>query len=136
MIFIYAEKKVKSLTLHPQYNLKAKVKEGVDEFYDYDLAIIRLEEPVNISKSVRYFTTLSLNNLATVRFFFIEIAIFTFLLQKPEFLSDQYAYPAPRRPAKLSTWLASRHASNKVWGFGSCALLRTLEIRQYHFMIR
>ncbi|XP_043995746.1 complement factor B-like [Gambusia affinis] len=47
------KKKVKSLTLHPQYNLKAKVKEGVDEFYDYDLAIIRLEEPVNISKSVR-----------------------------------------------------------------------------------
>ncbi|XP_008425332.1 complement factor B [Poecilia reticulata] len=48
-----SEKKVKSFTLHPRYNITAKVKEGVAEFYDYDLAIIRLEESVHISDSVR-----------------------------------------------------------------------------------
>ncbi|XP_054899958.1 complement factor B-like [Poeciliopsis prolifica] len=46
-------KRVKSFTLHPLFNLTAKVKEGVPEFYDYDLAIIRLEIPVKISDSVR-----------------------------------------------------------------------------------
>ncbi|XP_023198583.1 complement factor B-like [Xiphophorus maculatus] len=46
-------KTVKSFTLHPLYNITAKVKEGVAEFYDYDLAIIRLEEPVRISEFVR-----------------------------------------------------------------------------------
>ncbi|XP_032431339.1 complement factor B-like [Xiphophorus hellerii] len=46
-------KHVKSFTLHPLYNITAKVKEGVAEFYDYDLAIIRLEEPVRISELAR-----------------------------------------------------------------------------------
>ncbi|KAM4726246.1 complement factor B-like [Anableps anableps] len=47
------EKKVKSFKLHPQYNITAKVKEGVAEFYDYDVALIRLEEPVKISDTAR-----------------------------------------------------------------------------------
>ncbi|XP_060941709.1 complement factor B-like [Limanda limanda] len=46
-------KRVKTFILHPKYNLKAKVKEGVEEFYDYDVALIQLEEYVQISSSVR-----------------------------------------------------------------------------------
>ncbi|XP_075887540.1 complement factor B-like [Nelusetta ayraudi] len=42
-------KAVKRLYLHPKYNISAKVKEGVKEFYDYDVALIQLEDPVHIS---------------------------------------------------------------------------------------
>lgn len=42
-------KPVKHFYLHPNYNISAKVKEGVKEFYDYDVALIQLEEPVDIS---------------------------------------------------------------------------------------
>uniref|UniRef100_A0A3Q3XL94 C3/C5 convertase n=1 Tax=Mola mola TaxID=94237 RepID=A0A3Q3XL94_MOLML len=46
-------KKVQNFTLHPNYNINAKVKEGVKEFYDYDVALIQLSEEVKISTSVR-----------------------------------------------------------------------------------
>lgn len=46
-------KKVKTFKTHPQYNVKSKVNEGVDEFYDYDVALIQLEEDVEISGAVR-----------------------------------------------------------------------------------
>nr|XP_020454148.1 complement factor B-like [Monopterus albus] len=46
-------KKVKTFILHPNYNIKGKVDEGVDEFYDYDVALIQLEKDVKISISVR-----------------------------------------------------------------------------------
>ncbi|KAM3600966.1 uncharacterized protein V6R79_005319 [Siganus canaliculatus] len=46
-------KKVKTLKVHPNYNLKAKVNEKVEEFYDFDVALIQLEEPVTISTSAR-----------------------------------------------------------------------------------
>ncbi|XP_010791795.1 complement factor B-like [Notothenia coriiceps] len=46
-------KKVKYFILHPKYNIKGKAKEGVPEFYDYDVALIQLEEYVQISSSVR-----------------------------------------------------------------------------------
>lgn len=40
--------------LHPNYNINAKAKEGVKEFYDYDVALIQLEEDVQISSAVRW----------------------------------------------------------------------------------
>ena len=49
----FTEKKVKNFILHPKYNINGKVKEGVLEFYDYDVALIQLEEYVQISSSVR-----------------------------------------------------------------------------------
>ncbi|XP_055370372.1 complement factor B-like isoform X6 [Betta splendens] len=47
------EKKVTNFIIHPNYNINAKVKEGVKEFYDYDVALIQLEEPVVISANAR-----------------------------------------------------------------------------------
>ncbi|KAF3706517.1 Complement factor B [Channa argus] len=47
------EKKVKYFKLHPNYNVSAKVKEGVKEFYDYDVALIQLDQDVQISTAVR-----------------------------------------------------------------------------------
>ncbi|XP_051793148.1 complement factor B-like isoform X1 [Acanthochromis polyacanthus] len=47
------EKKVKTFTLHPKYNISAKVDQGVKEFYDNDVALIQLEEDVKISTEVR-----------------------------------------------------------------------------------
>ncbi|XP_035035440.1 complement factor B [Hippoglossus stenolepis] len=46
-------KRVKTFILHPKYNVSAKVNEGVAEFYDYDVALIQLEEDVQISSFVR-----------------------------------------------------------------------------------
>uniref|UniRef100_A0A674NWG8 C3/C5 convertase n=1 Tax=Takifugu rubripes TaxID=31033 RepID=A0A674NWG8_TAKRU len=46
-------KRVKTFKLHPKYNINAKAKEGVKEFYDYDVALIQLEEDVRISSAVR-----------------------------------------------------------------------------------
>lgn len=44
---------MKTFTLHPKYNINGRVKEGVKEFYDYDVALIQLEEAVQISSAAR-----------------------------------------------------------------------------------
>ncbi|XP_071024374.1 complement factor B-like [Oncorhynchus clarkii lewisi] len=41
------------LILHPNYDIKAKEKEGVKEFYDYDVALIELKNDVDISINIR-----------------------------------------------------------------------------------
>ncbi|XP_075343488.1 complement factor B-like [Odontesthes bonariensis] len=46
-------KKVKTFMLHPNYNVKARVDQGVAEFYDFDVALIQLEEAVQISSYTR-----------------------------------------------------------------------------------
>ncbi|XP_030602302.1 complement factor B-like [Archocentrus centrarchus] len=46
-------KKAKALILHPNYNVTAKNHIGITEFYDYDVALIELEEYVQISTDVR-----------------------------------------------------------------------------------
>ncbi|KAM7374337.1 hypothetical protein PAMP_007003 [Pampus punctatissimus] len=46
-------KKVKDFKLHPKYNIHAKVNQSVKEFYDYDVALIQLEEYVSISVGAR-----------------------------------------------------------------------------------
>lgn len=52
-MFFFSVKRVKTFKLHPNYNVNAKAKEGVKEFYDYDVALIQLEEDVHISSAVR-----------------------------------------------------------------------------------
>ncbi|KAI3373650.1 hypothetical protein L3Q82_022241 [Scortum barcoo] len=46
-------KRVKKLIIHPNYNVSAKVDQGIKEFYDYDVALVQLQADVNISTSVR-----------------------------------------------------------------------------------
>ena len=46
-------KRVKTFKLHPNYNVNAKVNQGVKEFYDFDVALIQLEKDVQISRAVR-----------------------------------------------------------------------------------
>ncbi|XP_023144259.1 complement factor B-like isoform X1 [Amphiprion ocellaris] len=46
-------KRVKTFMLHPKYNISAKVDQGVKEFYDFDVALIQLEEDVKISAEAR-----------------------------------------------------------------------------------
>lgn len=50
----FTVKKVKTFKLHPKYNIKAKINEGVKEFYDYDVALIQLVDDVQISNAVRW----------------------------------------------------------------------------------
>lgn len=38
---------------HPQYNVRAKVDQGIPEFYDYDLSLLQLERPVHFSATIR-----------------------------------------------------------------------------------
>ncbi|XP_062867465.1 complement factor b, like [Trichomycterus rosablanca] len=45
--------KVKRYISHPNYNSRQKVKEGISEYYEYDVALIELEEGVIISSSFR-----------------------------------------------------------------------------------
>ncbi|XP_017273663.1 complement factor B-like [Kryptolebias marmoratus] len=47
------EKKVKNYTLHPNYNINSKVDQGVTEFYDYDVALIQLADPIKFSAKAR-----------------------------------------------------------------------------------
>ncbi|CAL1573496.1 unnamed protein product [Knipowitschia caucasica] len=44
---------VHKIHTHPQYNINAKVDQGVEEFYDYDVALIELIDDVEISTSLR-----------------------------------------------------------------------------------
>ncbi|KAM7397999.1 hypothetical protein PAMA_006057 [Pampus argenteus] len=45
--------KVKDFKLHPKYNINAKVNQSVKEFYDYDVALIQLEEYITFSVAIR-----------------------------------------------------------------------------------
>uniref|UniRef100_A0AAQ4R266 C3/C5 convertase n=1 Tax=Gasterosteus aculeatus aculeatus TaxID=481459 RepID=A0AAQ4R266_GASAC len=53
MMSFFTEKTVKLFRLHPNYNITLKKKKGVDEFYDYDVALIQLEKDVKISNIAR-----------------------------------------------------------------------------------
>uniref|UniRef100_A0A671VEB7 C3/C5 convertase n=1 Tax=Sparus aurata TaxID=8175 RepID=A0A671VEB7_SPAAU len=44
---------VKMFKIHERYNVTAKVHEKVSEFYDYDVALIQLAKPVEISAAAR-----------------------------------------------------------------------------------
>ncbi|GAB0201586.1 complement factor B [Grus japonensis] len=47
------QRKVSGLFLHPQYELGGRRHRGVPEFYDYDVALVQLEEPLGPSPTVR-----------------------------------------------------------------------------------
>lgn len=49
----FSVKKAKTLFYHPLYNVTAKKNKGINEFYDYDVALIQLEKYVVISTNVR-----------------------------------------------------------------------------------
>ncbi|XP_072302248.1 complement factor B-like [Eucyclogobius newberryi] len=44
---------VEAVHIHPNYKLDAKLKQGVTEFYDYDVALIQLVNATNITSSLR-----------------------------------------------------------------------------------
>ncbi|XP_041863655.1 complement factor B-like isoform X3 [Melanotaenia boesemani] len=46
-------KRVKTFMLHPEFNIKAKVSQGVSQFFDYDVALIQLQDDVHISAVAR-----------------------------------------------------------------------------------
>ncbi|XP_043077998.1 complement factor B-like [Puntigrus tetrazona] len=45
--------KVKRYIIHPEYNVTAKKHMGIDEYYEFDVALIQLEKAVPISSSLR-----------------------------------------------------------------------------------
>ncbi|XP_026051751.1 complement factor B-like [Carassius auratus] len=45
--------KVKKYVIHPSYNLTAKQDKGIQEYYEFDVALIQLDKPVEISSSLR-----------------------------------------------------------------------------------
>ncbi|XP_068187285.1 complement factor B-like [Antennarius striatus] len=46
-------KTVKNFMVHPQFNINLKKEAGVKEFYDYDVALIQLDEDIQISSIAR-----------------------------------------------------------------------------------
>ncbi|XP_074527811.1 complement factor B-like [Halichoeres trimaculatus] len=46
-------KGVKNFTIHQNYNVGAREKDGVTEFYDYDVALVQLKKDLTLSASVR-----------------------------------------------------------------------------------
>lgn len=49
----FTVKDVKEYFLHPDYDVFAKKDEGVPEFYDYDVALVLLAEPIQITYESR-----------------------------------------------------------------------------------
>ncbi|XP_051533069.1 complement factor B-like [Myxocyprinus asiaticus] len=47
------EKKVKKYIPHPRYNVKAKLHLGIPEYYEFDIALIQLQDPVIMGIDVR-----------------------------------------------------------------------------------
>ncbi|KTF82448.1 hypothetical protein cypCar_00042322 [Cyprinus carpio] len=45
--------KVKKYVIHPYYNLTAKQQMGIQEYYEFDVALIQLEKPVDFSSTLR-----------------------------------------------------------------------------------
>ena len=44
---------VEKVTIHSGYNVSAKTNKGIPEFYDYDVALIKLKEAVKVSAMTR-----------------------------------------------------------------------------------
>lgn len=61
--FCFTVKKVRYFYVHPKYNVNARKGQGVDEFYDYDVALVQLVNPVKISILAR--SELTVNTLFT-----------------------------------------------------------------------
>lgn len=44
---------IEQVLFHPKYNINGKKAEGIPEFYDYDVALIKLKEKLQYSKTLR-----------------------------------------------------------------------------------
>ncbi|XP_078422705.1 complement factor B-like [Cetorhinus maximus] len=47
------ELKIKSVLKHPGYNLTGKTEMGIQEFYDYDIALVKIEPKLNFTTFIR-----------------------------------------------------------------------------------
>lgn len=45
--------KIEKVFFHPNYNINGKSALGIPEFYDYDVALIKLEKKLTFSETVR-----------------------------------------------------------------------------------
>ncbi len=52
--FPFAVVKVKNYVIHPDYNRTAKQEMGIQEYYEFDVALIQLEKHVDISSNLRW----------------------------------------------------------------------------------
>lgn len=44
---------IEEVLFHPKYNINGKKAEGIPEFYDYDVALIKLKKKLQYSKTLR-----------------------------------------------------------------------------------
>lgn len=44
---------IQQILFHPDYNINGKKTEGIHEFYDYDVALIRLKKRLTYDQTVR-----------------------------------------------------------------------------------
>lgn len=44
---------VEAVLFHPKYNINGKKAEGIPEFYDYDVALIKLKKKLTYSDTLR-----------------------------------------------------------------------------------
>lgn len=44
---------IEEVLFHPKYNINGKKAEGIPEFYDYDVALIKLKKKLQFSKTLR-----------------------------------------------------------------------------------
>lgn len=123
----FPEKVVKRLYLHPKYNVSAKVNEGVKEFYDYDVALIQLEEPLHISILARW--ELKISRLRIQLTWALIVCLFFHCVKNlkkerkkdrssncflKSYFSGRFAYLAPWRQTLLWNYLLSPPVYNKV----------------------
>lgn len=47
------ECEIEEVLFHPNYDLNAKKAEGIPEFYDYDVALIKLKKKLKYSETIR-----------------------------------------------------------------------------------
>lgn len=44
---------IEEVLFHPKYNINGKKAEGIPEFYDYDVALIKLKKKLTYSETLR-----------------------------------------------------------------------------------
>lgn len=44
---------IEEVLFHPKYNINAKKEQGILEFYDYDVALVKLKNKVTFSQTLR-----------------------------------------------------------------------------------
>lgn len=47
------ELEIEEVLFHPKYNINGKKEKGIPEFYDYDVALIKLKKKLTYSETVR-----------------------------------------------------------------------------------